>query len=85
MSTRMAIDFRQTALLVIDMQRDFLDLEGYAVRSGVNIARLRTTIAPVQALLTMARSCGMRVIFTREGHRADLSDCQAGTQPRGRR
>jgi len=62
-------------LLVIDMQRDFLDPRGYAARAGVDVARLRGTIAPVQALLAAARRRGMRVIFTREGHRPDLADC----------
>ncbi len=69
------LDPARTALLVIDMQRDFLDPRGYAARAGVDVARLRATITPVQALLAMARSSGMRVIFTREGHRPDLSDC----------
>jgi biuret amidohydrolase len=64
-----------TVLLVIDMQRDFLDPRGYAAQAGLDIHRLRETIAPVQALLSAARASSMRVIFTREGHRADLSDC----------
>ena len=63
------------ALLVIDMQRDFLDARGYAARAGVDVVRLRRVIAPVQALLAWARAGGTRVIFTREGHRPDLSDC----------
>ena len=69
------VEILGTALLVIDMQRDFLDPQGYAARVGVDVARLRGTIAPVQALLTAARGSGMRVIFTREGHRPDLADC----------
>jgi nicotinamidase-related amidase len=64
-----------TALLVIDMQRDFLHPEGYAGRAGLDISRLRAAIAPVAQLLAAARSCGMHVIHTREGHVADLSDC----------
>jgi biuret amidohydrolase len=64
-----------TALLVIDMQRDFLDPRGYAAQAGLDIHRLRKTIAPVQALLSVARASSMRIIFTREGHRPDLSDC----------
>jgi nicotinamidase-related amidase len=64
-----------TALLVIDMQRDFLDPRGYAAQAGLDIARLRQAIGPVQSLLAAARSAGMRVLFTREGHRPDLSDC----------
>jgi biuret amidohydrolase len=84
MATVAAVDYQHTALLVIDMQRDFLDPEGYAARAGVDVARLRSTIAPVQALLAMARSRGMRVIFTREGHRSDLSDCPPAKLARSR-
>jgi biuret amidohydrolase len=77
-------DAARTALLVIDMQRDFLDPRGYAARAGVDVARLRGVIAPVQTLLAMARGIGMRIIFTCEGHRPDLSDCPAGKLLRSR-
>jgi nicotinamidase-related amidase len=62
------------ALLVIDMQRDFLDPLGYVAQSGVNVSILRRTIAPVTRLLSAARAAGIPVIHTREGHRPDLSD-----------
>lgn len=78
------MDCRATALLVIDMQRDFLDSRGYAARAGVDISRLRQTIEPVQALLAVARASHMRVIFTREGHRPDLSDCPPAKLARSR-
>ena len=74
----------QTVLLVIDMQRDFLDPRGYAAMAGVDVSRLRQTIAPVQALLAAARGTGIRVIFTREGHRPDLSDCPPAKLARSR-
>jgi biuret amidohydrolase len=73
-----------TVLLVIDMQRDFLDPRGYAAQAGLDIHRLRETVAPVQALLSAARASSMRVIFTREGHRADLSDCPPAKLARSR-
>lgn len=73
-----------TALLVIDMQRDFLDMRGYAAQAGLDIERLRQTIAPVQALLAAARLGKMRVLFTREGHRPDLSDCPPSKRARSR-
>ena len=79
-----SIDASTTALLVIDMQRDFLDPLGYAAQAGVDIARLRATMAPVQALLAAARASGMRVLFTREGHRPDLSDCPPSKLARSR-
>jgi biuret amidohydrolase len=66
---------KSTALLVIDMQRDFLDPRGYAVRAGLDIAPLQAAIGPVRRLLDAARTSGMMVVHTREGHVPDLSDC----------
>jgi biuret amidohydrolase len=68
------MDVRRCALIVIDMQRDFLDPRGYVARTGVDVSLLRVTIEPVQRLLAGARSLGIRVIHTREGHRPDLTD-----------
>jgi biuret amidohydrolase len=62
------------ALVVIDMQRDFLDPRGYVAQSGVDVGLLRVTIEPVQRLLAAARKLGIRIIHTREGHRPDLTD-----------
>ena len=66
-----------TALLIIDMQRDFLDPEGYIARTGVDVRGLRAIIPNVRRLLDAARAKGTRVIHTREGHRPDLSDLPA--------
>jgi biuret amidohydrolase len=66
-----------TALLIIDMQRDFLDPEGYIARTGVDVRGLRAIIPNVRRLLDAARVKGMQVIHTREGHRPDLSDLPA--------
>ena len=63
------------ALLVIDMQRDFCAPGGYADRTGMDIAALRRPIPQIQSLLQAAREHGHGVVHTREGHRADLSDC----------
>jgi nicotinamidase-related amidase len=70
------------ALLVIDMQRDFLDPLGYVAQTGVDVSVLRRTIAPVRRLLAAARSAAIPVIHTREGHRADLSDLTVFKQRR---
>jgi nicotinamidase-related amidase len=64
-----------TALLIIDMQRDFCDPRGYAAQAGMDVQLLRTPIAPILALRAQARRLGWRVIYTREGHRPDGSDC----------
>ena len=67
----------RTALLVIDMQRDFCALGGYADQAGMDVSRLRAPIPAIQALLDRARGLGMLVVHTREGHRPDLSDLPA--------
>ena len=63
-----------TALLIIDMQRDFLDTQGYIARSGVDVGVLRAIIPNVRRLLEAGRAAGIPILHTREGHRPDLSD-----------
>ena len=70
----MSLDVQGTALLAIDMQRDFLDAEGYAARAGLDISRLRGAIPGVARLLRAARTVGMTIIHTREANAPDLSD-----------
>ena len=65
----------RTALLVIDMQRDFLLPEGYAAQAGLDITLLASTIRPIKKLLAVARKTGLLIVHTREGHLPDLSDC----------
>jgi nicotinamidase-related amidase len=74
----------RTALLVIDMQRDFLDPGGYAARAGLDIEVLRRPIPAIRNLLAGARRLGLLVVHTREGHRPDLSDCPAAKLERSR-
>jgi nicotinamidase-related amidase len=69
------LDLQRTALIVIDMQKDFLLRGGYGDFLGNDVSLLQRTIAPIQALLAAARARGMLVIHTREGHLPDLSDC----------
>ena len=64
----------ETALFVIDMQRDFCEKSGYADQMGLDYQKLRRPIENIQKLLQWARKKGVFVIHTREGHRADLSD-----------
>ncbi|MFS2127464.1 cysteine hydrolase family protein [Pseudomonas sp. Pseusp97] len=63
-----------TALIVIDMQRDFCAPGGYADQAGLEIGRLRAPIPAISRLLDGARALGLLVVHTREGHRPDLSD-----------
>ena len=72
-----------TALLVIDMQRDFLEPGGFGEMLGNDVSLLRRTIKPCQSVLKAARATGLRVIHTREGHRADLTDAPPSKLQRG--
>nr|BFE62064.1 cysteine hydrolase [Dactylosporangium thailandense] len=72
-----------TAILVIDMQRDFLEPGGFGETLGNDVGQLRRTIAPTAALLTAARAAGLTVVHTREGHLPDLSDCPPAKLNRG--
>ena len=75
----------RTALLVIDMQRDFLLPEGYAAQAGLNIAPLIAAIRPIGKLLSVGRVSGLLIVHTREGHLPDLSDCPPYKLERSRR
>jgi nicotinamidase-related amidase len=79
----LAIDPTRTALVMIDMQRDFLEPGGFGESLGNDLSLLKKVIAPCRALLDGARQAGMRVIHTREGHRADLSDVPSAKLLRG--
>jgi nicotinamidase-related amidase len=79
-----SFDPRTTALLVIDMQRDFLLRGGFGESLGNNVGRLHPAIAPTRRVLDAFRSKHLRVLHTREGHRPDLSDCPPTKRSRGR-
>jgi biuret amidohydrolase len=74
---------RATALLVIDMQRDFIEPGGFGSALGNDVARLGAIVPTVRALLEWARAQGLAVFHTREGHRPDLADCPPAKQRRG--
>ncbi len=73
----------RTSLLVIDMQRDFLEPGGFGAALGNDVALLRRAIAPTRALLAAARETGLFVMHTREGHRPDLADLPPAKRRRG--
>jgi len=76
-------DPAHTALLIIDMQRDFLEPAGFGEMLGNDVSQLRRTIEPNKNLLTAWREAGLTVIHTREGHRPDLSDLPHAKKIRG--
>jgi nicotinamidase-related amidase len=72
-----------TALLVIDMQRDFIEPGGFGETLGNDVSRLAAIVPTVAALIAWCRSHGVQVMHTREGHRPDLSDCPPAKRRRG--
>ena len=72
-----------TALLMIDMQRDFVEPKGFGEMLGNDVSLVRRCIAPCVRVLAAARQAGLFVIHTREGHRPDLSDCLPAKLTRG--
>jgi nicotinamidase-related amidase len=72
------------ALVIIDMQRDFVDPGGFGEALGNDVSLLRKAIAPTKKVLDAARKRKMLVIHTREGHRPDLADLPLNKKLRGR-
>jgi nicotinamidase-related amidase len=81
-----AFDFEpeRCALLIIDMQRDFLEPGGFGEMLGNDVSHLRRAVEPNRRLLAAWRVAGLLVIHTREGHRPDLTDLAAAKKVRGR-
>jgi biuret amidohydrolase len=79
-----AFEPASTALLVIDMQRDFVERGGFGEALGNDVSRLAAIVPTVRDLLGWARMHGLRVVHTREGHRPDLADCPPAKRQRGR-
>ena len=79
-----ALEPKNTALVVIDMQTDFCGKGGYIDLLGYDLTASRACIAPISKLLARMRELGFHVIHTREGHRPDLSDLPANKRWRSR-
>jgi nicotinamidase-related amidase len=73
----------RVALLVIDMQRDFLLPGGFGESLGNDVSLLQRVVPPLAGLLAAARHAGLLVVHTREGHLPDLSDCPPAKLRRG--
>ena len=79
---RFRFEAERAALLVIDMQRDFIAKGGIAAESGENVAAAQAIVPNVQRVLHAAREHGLLVVHTREGHEPDLSDLNPSKQER---
>jgi len=78
-----SFDPARTALLVIDMQRDFLEPGGFGASLGNDVGRLQAIVPTVGRLLAGARRHGLTVVHTREGHDDALTDCPPSKRLRG--
>src|SRR5260370_17111361 len=77
------LDWSTTALLIIDMQRDFMEPGGFGETLGNDVSQLARAVKPIAAVLQAARDTGMLVVHTREGHLPDLSDAPPAKVERG--
>ena len=71
------------ALVIIDMQRDFIEPGGFGASLGNDVSLLEAAIGPTRALLDAWRARGWPVVHTRESHAPDLSDCPPAKRLRG--
>jgi nicotinamidase-related amidase len=77
-------DLQKVALLIIDMQRDFLELGGFGDALGNDVSQLRGIVPTIKQLLEAFRQANLPVFHTIEGHKADLSDCPLSKLNRGK-
>jgi nicotinamidase-related amidase len=78
-----SIEADRTAVVMIDMQRDFLLPGGFGEALGNDVSRLSAAVKPCARLLAAARALGMLVVHTREGHRPDMADAPPAKVERG--
>src|SRR3979411_2794188 len=77
------LDWAATALLIIDMQRDFMEPGGFGETLGNDVSQLTRALQPIAAVVAAQRGQAMRVVLTRKGHLPDRSDAPPAKIARG--
>jgi len=77
-------DPRRLALVIIDMQRDFIEPGGFGAALGNDVRRLAPVVPAVAKLLDAFRQQGLTIVHTKECHQSDLADCPPAKRKRGR-
>jgi biuret amidohydrolase len=78
-----AFEPSRLALVIIDMQRDFIEPGGFGAALGNDVRRLEPIVPAVGKLLRAFRQRGLTVVHTKECHRPDLADCPPAKRTRG--
>jgi nicotinamidase-related amidase len=78
-----SFDLKKTSLVIIDMQRDFVEPGGFGESLGNDVSLLKAIVPACQRVLAAWRAAGGLVVHTRESHKADLSDCPPAKRERG--
>jgi nicotinamidase-related amidase len=78
-----SFDPRRTALVMIDMQRDFIEPGGFGAALGNDVSQLAPVVPAAVELVAWARRAGLAIVHTKECHRPDLSDCPPAKRLRG--
>jgi nicotinamidase-related amidase len=78
-----AVDPERTAIVMIDMQRDFLEPGGFGETLGNDVSLLGKAVGPAKKLIEAARKLKMLIVHTREGHRPDMADAPPAKVERG--
>jgi nicotinamidase-related amidase len=77
------LDPDHVALVVIDMQRDFVEPGGFGETLGNDLSPVAAIVPTVAALIALFRQKQWPILHTRESHKPDLSDCPPAKRLRG--
>lgn len=77
------IDLRKTAVIVVDMQNDFVSKGGLLARLGISLAGMQDIVPRIRKALEVARQEGLPIVYLKMGYRPDLSDIGPADSPMG--